>query len=223
MGPSEGENMKAATRGRARTRPQAAARRARRLKVCTLARALAYRNEKVIQRFLDTYDVPEEEARALFHELKKWLWLCARAKAVGGPRLAVHGPLLMLDEMWHAFMQYTLDYQRYCLDRLGAFIHHLPSNSTDKLRERKRYEADPQGFVKRYQASLKRQYSFTYDELGDETLLKWYREYPKRYTPEFLERHRIPSTRSPEAPPPRSEDASGSLPGHLVSPIRPSV
>ncbi|WP_224362909.1 hypothetical protein [Hyalangium versicolor] len=172
--------------------------------MCSLAEALSYKNEKVLRRFLDTYALPEAEARELFHETKKWLWLCARSLELKGPRLSVQPPLLMLDEMWHTFMQYTLDYQRYCLDRLGTFIHHLPSNSDDKQRDRKRYQAHPERFMKRYQAALKRQYRFVYDELGEETLLKWYQEYPKRYSPEFLERHRIPYTQAHPTPSPEA-------------------
>lgn len=198
---------KRTTRGQENLRPP------RRKKVCSLSEALSYRNEKVLRRFLDIYAVPEAEARELFHETKKWLWLCARSLETKGPRLAVHAPLLMIDEMWHTFMQYTLDYQRYCLDRLGIFVHHLPANSGDKLRDRKRYEANPERFMKRYQASLKRQYGFIYDELGEEmgeaTLLKWYREYPKRYSLEFLERHRIPYTQEQHASQPPAPPASG--------------
>ncbi|EAU69277.1 hypothetical protein [Stigmatella aurantiaca] len=181
----------------------------RRRKVCSLKEALSYHNEKVLRRFLDIYAIPEEEARELFQETKKWLWLCARSLEEKGPRLAVQTSLLMVDEMWHTFMQYTLDYQRYCLDRFGTFIHHLPANSDDKLKERQRYEANPERFVKRYQAALKRQYAFVYDELGEETLLKWYQEYPKRYSLEFLERHRIPATQGMHPPQPEAHPAQG--------------
>ena len=38
-----------------------------------------------------------------------------------------------VDEIWHQFILYTRDYQKFCNDYLGEFLHHIPSIKTSDI------------------------------------------------------------------------------------------
>jgi hypothetical protein len=152
-------------------------------KQCTLARALRYRNREVLLRFVDQYGVSEAEAEELFTETKKWLWLNTRADA---PALVVTFEMKMLDEMWHNFALFTPDYAKYCQDCFGAYVHHVPTNSTEKQRARDDFRRDPDATAERRHRELAPQYENIYDKLGEDTLIKWQVELPLRFDRAFF-------------------------------------
>ena len=65
-------------------------------RLCSLEQALAYRDDQILYKFQERWDVSFEEASELFEETKKCLWLqVAARKQSGSPhsndRLAGHG------------------------------------------------------------------------------------------------------------------------------------
>src|SRR5438105_443043 len=58
----------------------------------------------------------------LFLELNRYLELCFRTGA------SLQMPNKRIDLVWHEFILFTLDYDRFCNDSFGTFIHHTPSN-----------------------------------------------------------------------------------------------
>ena len=158
----------------------------------SLAYALAYSNDAVIQKFLERHDVPLAEARSLFRETKKWLWLAARAadEAEAGlgatPQLAIDGPLVLLDEMWHTFILFTREYTHYCHSRFGRYVHHLPTTTDEKQRRREDYDRAPAAFRRKERARMRAQYTYVCEQLGEPTLRRWYSDYARRYTPQFV-------------------------------------
>lgn len=158
----------------------------------SLAHALAYENDGVIHKFLERHDIPLAEARSLFRETKKWLWLAARAEAEAEaglratPQLAIDGPLTLLDEMWHTFILFTREYTDYCHSRFGRYVHHLPTTPEEKQRRRKVHDRAPTAFRKRERARLRAQYTYVCRHLGEQTLRQWYSDYARRYTPQFV-------------------------------------
>lgn len=147
---------------------------------------LTCENEDVIiEGFMDRYNVDADEAREIFEETKKWLWLASKATEDGGS-LFIDRSLLILDEMWHTFILHTKQYYNFCLSNFKKIIHHKPTPAREKVLMEARLAANPEAVQSEQEAMLKRQYSFIYDHLGPETLLKWYDILPKKYTPEYI-------------------------------------
>jgi len=149
-----------------------------------LDEAIAYRNRHVIDRFVERYAVPRAEAEDLFVETLRWLWLCARAQGdPEAPEVFIDDCMALLDEMWHTFLLFTREYGDYCEANLGGFVHHAPTTSEDRQRVASEIAGDPAGFTARKEARLRALYEYVYDELGEETLVKWYSIYPEKYPP----------------------------------------
>lgn len=134
------------------------------------ARALSYENAEVIARFRAEYDVSLEEARALFDDTKKWLWLCGTRPP--SMRMSVFGPMKLIDEMWHTFILFTRDYTDYCMTHFGRYLHHAPTapGSEDLAQLR----------VERRAMML-----LLHAEFGEATLRRWFDDHA-RYTDERL-------------------------------------
>jgi hypothetical protein len=153
----------------------------------SLAEALDCEDESlVIEGFMDRYNVSEDEARSIFEETKKWLWLSAQTDESEHVSLGIDKPLLVIDEMWHNFLMYTRVYHRFCMDKLKKFIHHEPTPKAEKIKRQQRVAENPEKEYKKWKESYYQQLSFIYDHLGPETVIKWYEELPTKYTPEYL-------------------------------------
>jgi hypothetical protein len=97
----------------------------------TIAKAMAFPMDAIVARYMEEQRLPAEVAREHERELKRYLALCALdADAAYG----MNGPV---DELWHTFITFTLDYARFCDDVAGRFIHHVPTPPEAK--------ADPEG------------------------------------------------------------------------------
>lgn len=162
------------------------------IEIKPLAEILTYQNEDIIYRFMDHFDLDKEASMDIFEETKKWLWLLATSKQKNSDlkekmtSLVVDESLLIIDEMWHTFILYTIEYRKFCQENFGFFIDHTPTSKAAKDDYYKRMELDPEGMKKEKEERLKYQYSFIYDHLGEETLIKWYGEFPEKYSLEII-------------------------------------
>jgi hypothetical protein len=148
-------------------------------RLCSLEQALAYRNDQILYKFQERWSVSFEEASELFEETKKWLWLQVAA------RLRPESPpvaLAMVDEMLHTFILFTREYIQYCNDNYGVYLHHTPMTKKAKDAQLERFRSDPEGMLAAEAQFLSDMYSFTYELLGEETVVKWYSEYPTKYS-----------------------------------------
>ena len=68
-----------------------------------------------------------------------------------------------IDDMWHTFLLFTKDYMYFCSKYLGQYFHHSPTTSEDKMTEGE-FEIDFARYV-----------SYVYDNLGEKTLIKWFK------------------------------------------------
>lgn len=146
----------------------------------SLAAALAYDNEDVIGAFHDKYAVSLDDSRAFFTEVKKWLWLCAGARCAARP-LPVFDSMTWLDEMWHTFILFTLDYSRYCDEHFGFYLHHAPTGQAEQARYRARVESEPDAVRAEQLVEQRALMRLVYDTFGELTLRRWFDEYPARY------------------------------------------
>lgn len=103
---------------------------------------LSYRNEAVLSQFC--HRNPEYsliQAEELFHDLLAWFWLKVQRERVGKATY-LFGPLLALDELWHAFVLNTRAYIDFSMQYFGEYLHHDPEPigfehhlSEDELRD----------------------------------------------------------------------------------------
>jgi len=148
---------------------------------------LAYKNEEVVSRFAEDYRVSIADAEDIFLEMKRWLSICAKRKVavdrgeVDFIRVPLFNEAYAIDLMWHTFLLYTEDYAEFCDKHFGFFIHHHPRPKAEREAWQSKILADPEGARKERHESLRKVYSYLYDELGPEVLKKWCEEFPARF------------------------------------------
>lgn len=145
---------------------------------CSLAKALAYRNDEIPARFMRRYPVTRPEAEELFEETKKLLWLGTHAFA---PKFFVTEHILAIDEMWHNFICFTREYATYCETAFGEMVHHAPTTDRERARRRAAFEANPERMTASFDRAFRTQITFIAARLGLATVKRWYGEYPVRF------------------------------------------
>jgi hypothetical protein len=146
----------------------------------SLAATLAYRNDEVIHRFRKEWKVSPATATALFDDLKRFLWMC------GGPDGNGLVPVPIIDEMWHAFLMFTVDYRDFTTRYVGRHVEHVPLTKREKDLVRK----NPARARRKARAALEHGVSAVYDALGEATARRWYQTYAARYDGRFFRRAR---------------------------------
>jgi hypothetical protein len=146
-----------------------------------------YTNEAIVLRFMETWDLPRADADDLFAQMLKWLWLTATVTAWPEPvTLAISQSTKLVDEMWHTFILFSKDYSAFCDRYFGAYVHHIPTPQAEYEKQIREYERDNEAYMDGLRELFSRQYEIVYDQLGEETLVKWYSEYADRYTDEYM-------------------------------------
>ena len=152
-------------------------------KECTLENALNYKNDDVISRFNKIFNISEQQSLLLFEETKKWLWLCYKTmEPTSKTSDLIDYSMLMIDEMWHNFILFTKDYEEYCIDKFGFYLHHKPTSKA----ESENWKTNVDKNVESYLESIENQYSLIFDLLGEETLLLWYKDFAVNYSKEKI-------------------------------------
>lgn len=90
----------------------------KRFKNPTLKRVLSYHNSDVVEKMSKEYKISMDDAELLFQDLLKFLWLGSKFGRVTPPKL--------VDDGWHIFLLFTMEYQKFCYKYFGRFIHHQP-------------------------------------------------------------------------------------------------
>lgn len=93
-----------------------------------VTRVLAYRHPALVARLERKLNLSHEQAKALFEDTKRFL---ALSTLVNVPL----APSPVIDDGWHEFLMYTEDYQRFCRDCVGKFIHHRPTDPSGEPEE----------------------------------------------------------------------------------------
>ncbi len=94
----------------------------------SLEDVMKYENPDVVERIEKELGVTPQQAKALFDDLKRFLWLAAVT-----PPTTVPTP--QIDEAWHRFVLYTKDYADFCNIYFGGFLHHAPQRLGEKRLE----------------------------------------------------------------------------------------
>jgi hypothetical protein len=173
----------------------------------TLKAALDYANPDVIAKFRDKFSVSLEEALDIFSETKKWLWFAANSEVEG---VSIHRAIQIIDEMWHTFITFTVDYAQYCESRFGRYLHHIPLTQEALRSAQRRFEADAQSNKDDRAKRLHAEFSEIQRLLGDETLITWLVIFREKYSPETCDALALSAlkAREREVNPPISTDSS---------------
>lgn len=86
---------------------------------------LAYEHPGMIARLQDKERLTEEEARVLFQDMLRFLFLCGTQNQVLSPSEAI-------DQAWHHFILFTQDYRKFCQQFFGKFIDHQPFSRAER-------------------------------------------------------------------------------------------
>lgn len=132
---------------------------------------LLYENKNIINRYKKDYPNNSISPEDALKELLKYFWLCCKhsldkKSTPDDDRLnftcAIHNEMTEIDDMWHTFLLFTKDYMYFCKKYFKKYIHHIPfpddlSYSEDEMRN-----------------DLTNYLSYIYDNLGEETVIKWF-------------------------------------------------
>ncbi|MBE9052732.1 hypothetical protein IQ243_20350 [Nostocales cyanobacterium LEGE 11386] len=156
----------------------------------TLEELKNYQSDAVVNRFIETWDLPFSEAKDIFEETKKWLWLSAYNQELKNSSiiLAISQSTKLLDEMWHTFILFTKDYHDFCDRYFGYYVHHFPTPKSHYEQTIREYEENPDFVMSRNEKIFAAQYELIYDVLGEETLIKWYSDYLEKYTDDYMKK-----------------------------------
>lgn len=141
---------------------------------CTLDEILLYTNQPVINRFTKEYPEKKEKAQLLFKDLLRFFWSSQKhfIDQKNNPNNEELDFVFIMDEemkdidlMWHVFLLYTKDYMDFCDNYFGEYVHHLPDIVPNM----------PQDPI-RFQKNLERFLSYCYDNLGAQTVKRWFAE-----------------------------------------------
>lgn len=139
-----------------------------------LKHLLKYSNNELIASFCREYSVHEKEAKIIFKDLLRFLWLDQYLKSKKSSKasyFAIWAPHLIIDKMWHSFILRSADYEQFCNTYFGEFIHHFPESALKK-----------QSHPDRFKLHWEKQIDLTLQYLGPTVLRRWYLQYPKKYS-----------------------------------------
>ncbi len=80
-----------------------------------------YPMDHIRARYCKDQGVSEEDAKVYEQELKKWFVVVGMY-----PDKIIDMFSEEVDELWHTFLLFTQDYQKFCEECFGRFIHHVP-------------------------------------------------------------------------------------------------
>jgi len=147
----------------------------------SLEEILAYQDKNVLMRFTAAHpEFPKDEEflNQLWTDLKRFLWLYARAETyrkdnpeANLPDIGITESMAIIDEIWHEFVLLTVSYTQFCDEYIGFYLHHPPllskyRNNTKTMKEEEASEIFVSEMVQT-----------TFDKLGEEIAVRWFDEY----------------------------------------------
>lgn len=85
-----------------------------------IKKVMDYKMPHIIARYSKDYSVSAEVAKIHEVELKRFLILAADDDE------SLDMMSIEVDNLWHTFLLFTKEYQQFCNDMFGKFIHHNP-------------------------------------------------------------------------------------------------
>ena len=144
---------------------------------------LKYKNKFVIDRFQEFRPDAIEEADLIFDDLKRFLWLVAtlsdrKEKGEKVPDLSFAKSMLVMDDMWHAFILWTNFYTEFCDENFGRYLHH----PTEMPKYYQNTTVDGMEEEEAMSIFLTEMITCVIEEFGEETAERWF-DYYAKYPP----------------------------------------
>lgn len=98
-----------------------------------LGKVMNFDHPAVVSRIARKNGLTLERAAEVFYATKQFLYIC-------GTRHGKWGPSSDIDMGWHEFLMFTKDYQGFCEQFFGRFIHHFPrveGEAADRFRPKR--------------------------------------------------------------------------------------
>lgn len=146
------------------------------LKLPALEELLTYDHSQVKKRYQEAFPNNKISADEAFTELMKYFWITQKLKIdkQNHPEkfppdfyIPMHEEMHEIDDMWHTFLLFTRDYTAFSKHYFGVFIHHTPTSDE----KRKEIAAH---FEEHIDNVVAKQLEYIRDNLGEETLRKWF-------------------------------------------------
>ncbi|MBD8238356.1 hypothetical protein IFT96_18630 [Pseudomonas fluorescens] len=179
------------------------------IKVASLQKIMQYENPDLIIKFCKEWSVSQDEAKDIFEETKKFIFLAAQCQTECFD-ISVYQQMQVIDEMWHTFLLFTDQYYHFCEEYLGGFLHHFPFTRKMLQQEIKHVSRSNISFEAYKQNSFRAQVLKTKEILGEDTVIKWFGQYAHKYSIENLNALRKPLV---------SSEASGKGTSQITSEI----
>lgn len=80
---------------------------------------MAYKNERLLLRYMEDFGADRDTAQARFDGFKQFIAVCA----------TMEGDIVTsdaIDGVWHTFLLFTREYERFCRAHVGEYLHHEP-------------------------------------------------------------------------------------------------
>lgn len=88
----------------------------------TMTRAMSFDMQQVLERYKKDYQVEDRLITLHHQELMRYLVMCS---------LSSEDRVVMMskevDQLWHTFILFTKEYQRFCEQVASRFLHHAPN------------------------------------------------------------------------------------------------
>ena len=125
---------------------------------------LNYFSKVVIDRYCKDHNKPIVFGKEVFQAYLKFIYISDFLNKNEIPAYMLT-EILEIDMMWHTHLLFTVEYQRFCHQFFGRFIHHTPF-SEDSLPPEK--EAKKEG-IRQFVTAI-------YQEFGKETVIECFTE-----------------------------------------------
>lgn len=88
--------------------------------------------------------------------------------------IGISGSLAIIDEMWHTFLLFSIDYKQFCETYFKGFIDHKPGPTSLDKPKFKIFESSTT-----FEEQWKLQQDITRKALGPTVAKRWYHDYKK--------------------------------------------
>jgi len=108
-----------------------------------IEKIMSYPLARVLERYQKDFNVSAQEAQEHERELKRYLILSFTLE----DEVAMYST--QVDNFWHTFLLFTKQYQQFCHEFFGKFLHHEPMDNK-KLQDDAQLLAKKQAFIAAY-------------------------------------------------------------------------
>lgn len=135
---------------------------------------LNFNHPALFERYNKTYPDNKLSAQEAVNEVIKYLWLTQKHQLdkLNFPDnkeldfiCSMYPEMCEIDDMWHTFLLFTKDYTDFCIKHFGQYIHHTPKTNEEPYN------------IQYFEIEFTRYLSYVYDNLGEETVKKWFADW----------------------------------------------